>query len=573
MRTLSLAALITAATLSATSLSAIAKNTAAGIVANQVGFNSQSPKVAVVPNVASNDFTLTDKATGRIVYNGKLSAPKSWSEAKETVRLADFSSVQYPGEYTLSVDGIAQPFAVTIDENVYQEALSGAIKYYYFNRNSAALQKEHAGIYHRPASHPDTTVYVDASAATPERPVGTVLSLPKGWFDAGDFSKYIVNSSITVHTLLRALDNHPALFAKLNLNIPESNNNIPDLLDEILWNLDWMVSMQDTDGGLYHKLTAKRFEPVAMPHTQYKPRFVVQKTTAATLDYAATLALASRVIAQYEEQFPGRAEQYRAAALKAWDWAEENPNVLFEQPEGFRTGMYRLDGDDYKDEWAWARAELFVLTGKRKFLKGYEVANTARTPEWSDVETLGMLALANHAKTPSSLKQQILDTLKKSADTWVKQAHSSGYGVAMFGRDFRWGSNGVAANKALALIDINKLVPNPQYLETAQALVDYILGRNPNGLSYLTGFGENTPMHPHHRVSEVDGIQAPIPGMLAGGPHKGYQDKKECNVKYNVDYDPSIPSKAYFDHWCSYATNEVAINWNAALVYVLAELN
>lgn len=579
MRKLSLAALITAATLSAASFGATAKetkntqSTASGIFANQVGFATDSSKVAVVPNVSSNDFTLTDKASGRVVYNGKLSAPKNWDEAQETVRLADFSSLSYPGEYTLSVDGVSKPFDISINNGIYQEALAGSIKYFYFNRNSAALEKEHAGVYHRPASHPDTTVYVDASAATAERPVGTVLSLPKGWFDAGDFSKYIVNSSITVHTLLRALENNPALFEKLNLNIPESGNSTPDLLDEILWNLDWMVSMQDTDGGLYHKLTAKRFEAVAMPHTQYKPRYVVQKSTAAALDYAATLALASRVIAQYEEQLPGRAAQYKASALKAWDWAVKNPNVLFEQPEGFRTGMYRLDADDYKDEWAWARAELFILTGKKKFIKGYEVAKTAGVPEWSNVETLGMLALANHKKTPKKVKQQILDTLKVSADSWVKEAADSGYGVPMFGTDFRWGSNGVAANKALTLLEINKLIPNPEYKKTAISLVDYLFGRNPNGISYLTGFGENSTMHPHHRVSEVDGVQAPVPGMLAGGPHIGYQDKKECNVKYDVDYDPSIPAKAYFDHWCSYATNEVAINWNAAMVYVLAELN
>ena len=571
--TLSLASLQNWAAEAATKTPTNKEATAAGIFANQVGFLPKQHKIAIVPSTSATDFTLTDKSSGKVVYNGKLSPAKAWDEAKETVKMADFTGFTYPGEYTLKVTDSDKSFDVTIADGVYHDALAGAIKYYYFNRNSAALEEKHAGKFHRPASHPDTTVYVHQSAATAERPVGTVLSLPKGWFDAGDYSKYIVNSSITVHTLLRALENKPQLFADLNLNIPESHNKTPDLLDEILWNLDWMVSMQDTDGGLYHKLTTQRFEGLSMPHTEYKPRFVVQKTTAATLDYAATLALASRVIAKYESQFPGRAKQYQASALRAWDWATNNPDVLFEQPEGFRTGMYRLDGDDYKDEWMWARAELFTLTGQKKYLKDIKVPAVARVPEWSDLDTLAMLTLANNPKTPKPLKAEILASFEKAADNWVAQAQASGYGVAMAGTDFRWGSNGVAANKALTLLEINKLIPKAEYIKTAQGLVDYLFGRNPNGISYLTGFGEHTTMAPHHRISAADGIKEPIPGMLAGGPHTGHQDKEECESRYNVKYDPSIPAKAYFDHWCSYATNEVAINWNAALVYLLTELN
>lgn len=578
MRKLSITALVAATSFTLTAGYVNAKpeqpqtQTASGIFANQVGFITQGPKTAVIPNVSAKQFTLSDKK-GTVVYTGALSAPKDWRSAGETVKLADFSGFTAQGEYLLKVEGVKTPFEVSISNDIYKDALKASIKNYYFNRNSAALEPEYAGIYQRPASHPDTIVYVDQSAATDERPAGTVISSPKGWFDAGDYGKYTVNSAITVHTLLRALENKPELFAGLELNIPESGNKIPDLLDEVLWNLDWMVTMQDSDGGLYHKLTAKRFEGTQMPHLEYKPRFVVQKSTAAALDYAATLAVASRVIAQYEDHFPGRAEQYKASALKAWDWAVKNPNVLFEQPEGFNTGMYRLDGDDYKDEWAWARAELFTLTGKKHFLKGYEVAEKARAPEWSDVEMLGMLALANNKKTPKKLKQEVLDGLKKSADTWVKETQESGYGVPMFDRDFRWGSNGFASNKAMALLDINKLIPNPEYVKAAYALLDYMLGRNPLGVSYLTGFGENAIMNPHHRVSEADGIKEPVPGMLAGGPHSGFHDLNDCKQYGNVTYGTDYPAKNYVDHWCSYATNEIAINWNAAFVYVLTELN
>lgn len=546
--------------------------TTASILINQVGYKPKQSKVAVVPNTNTTEFTLIDNSTRQEVYKGALSESKVWSESKEFVKTADFSKFQQPGEYTLHISGLEPSPPLIINNNVYNNALKAAIKYYYFNRNSIALKEQYAGVYQRPMSHPDKAVSVHKSAATKERPKGTKLSLPKGWFDAGDFGKYTVNSSIAVHTLLRALENYPEHFKAMHLNIPESNHKTPDLLEEIIWNLDWMVSMQDSDGGLYHKLTTKKFAALAMPHTQHKKRFVVQKTTAATLNYAATLAVASRIFKQYEYAYPDRSLRYKESALKAWEWAMSHPDEIYKQPRGFTTGQYRLKGDNYEDEWSWARAELFVLTGDDAFLQHYKVAKAASVPEWSNVETLGIIALVNYEGTPNTLKTSLLRTLKKSADHWVNEAYISGYGVAMFGYDFRWGSNAVAANKAMVLYAINTLIPNPEYVQTAEALLDYLLGRNPNNISYMTGFGTYSAKHPHHRVSAADNIEEPIPGMLVGGPHRGHQDKKDCK-KNKVTYNIHTPAKAYIDHWCSYATNEVAINWNAALVYILAEAN
>lgn len=546
--------------------------TAVGILANQVGFLPSQFKAAVVPNLPTNEFKLTDKSSGKVVYNGVLSKPKVWSEAQETVKIADFSGFNYSGKYQLTVEGVDAPFEVNIGSNIYQDALAGAIKSYYYNRNSAALEERHAGVFQRPASHPDTIVYVHASAATNERPEGTIISSPKGWFDAGDYGKYIVNSNITTYTLLRALENNPDLFMRLELNIPESNDPLPDLLNEILWNLDWMETMQDADGGLYHKLTTKRFEDLAMPHEEYKPRFVVQKTTAATLGFAAVFARASQIVAHYEDQLPGRAERYQNAAIRAWDWAKKNPKVTYVQPEDFQTGMYGSKPEHLMDEWAWAAAEIFQLTGKKKYLKTFELPEKVRTPEWSSVELLALTSLVRNPKTPKKLKVTIIEQLKTTADAWVVESQESGYGVALFGKDFRWGSNGYAANKALALFEINQIAPNPDYVKSAQALLDYLFGRNPNNISYLTGFGANAAKAPHHRISAADKIDAPVPGMLVGGPHQGYQDEASC-VHDKVTYDISIPAKAYNDHWCSYATNEIAINWNAGLVYILAEMN
>ena len=580
MRLNPLALVIAAATLSISTLTT-AENlpaaeettgTASGILANQVGFLPSQFKAAVVPNLPTNEFKLTDKSSGKIVYNGVLSEPKVWSEAQETVKIADFSGFNYAGTYQLTIEGVDTPFEVNIGSNIYRDALAGAIKSYYYNRNSLALEERHAGVFHRPASHPDTIVYVHASAATKERPEGTIISSPKGWFDAGDYGKYIVNSNITTYTLLRTLENNPDLFAQLDLNIPESNDALPDLLNETLWNLDWMESMQDADGGLYHKLTAKRFEDLAMPHEEYKPRFVVQKTTAATLGFAAVFARASKVVERYENQLPGRSARYKQAAIRAWEWAKKNPKITYVQPEDFQTGMYGTKPEHLGDEWAWAAAEMFQVTGKKKYLKAFELPEKVRAPEWGGVELLALTSLAENPKTPKKLKTSIVEQLKTTADNWVAEAQKSGYGVPLFGSNFRWGGNGFAANKALALFEINRISPNPDYVKSAQALLDYLFGRNPNAISYLTGFGEKAAKAPHHRISAADKIDAPVPGMLVGGPHQGHQDEAEC-ARYETSYDISIPAKSYVDHWCSYATNEIAINWNAGIVYILAEMN
>ena len=141
--------------------------------------------------------------------------------------------------------------------------------------------------------------------------------------------------------------------------------------------------------------------------------------------------------------------------------------------------------------------------------------------------------------------------------------------VPMVEQDFRWGSNGVVMNKAMVLLKAYKLDPKPAYYAQALARLEYILGRNPIGLSYITQVGDNTVKYIHHRQSEADEIAAPVPGWLAGGPHSGGQDMDDCE-KDGAGYDTTYPASSYVDHWCSYATNEVAINWNAPLVYVMA---
>ncbi|WP_431103677.1 glycoside hydrolase family 9 protein [Roseateles noduli] len=555
----------------------------ARIEVNQVGYLPGAAKRATVPAGAATRFQLVDADTGQPVWSGRLGAAALWAPSRDKVRIADFSALVRPGRYRVRVAGLPDSDAVTIGAGVYDALAAASIRAFYFNRAGIAITPALAGPYARPAGHPDTQVRIHASAAGPRRQAGDVISSPKGWYDAGDYNKYVVNSGITVYTLLAAYEQMPARTRALTVGLPESGDGLPDLLNEALWNLDWMLTMQDPDdGGVYHKLTNPNFDGVVMPDaaTSSGERVVVQKTTAATLDFAAVMAVGSRVFKDFEAQRPGLSSRMRQAALQAWAWARAHPGVVYRQPPDIHTGDY---GDaTLDDEFAWAAAELYITTGDDAFYVAMKPGQTTMTvPSWGDVRGLAWMSLATHRErlTAAADRALIERRIRALADALVEKTKRSAWGVALDDTDFHWGSNSVALNEAMVLLQADRLDASRAaaggagrragpaggvYRQGAQALFDYVLGRNPLGLSMVTGFGARSPMHPHHRPSEADGVPGPIPGFVVGGANSGQQDLKGCPVPY----PSALPALSYLDHFCSYASNEIAINWNAPLVYV-----
>ncbi|HSW05986.1 glycoside hydrolase family 9 protein [Aquabacterium sp.] len=544
---------------------------AAGLIKlNQVGFLPGAAKWAVIPNGSASRFSVVHAGTETEVFAGPLSAAALWAPAQAQVRLADFSALSTPGTYEVRVDGLAASPRFTIAPDAYAALSAASLKALYFNRASTALRPEHAGVYARPAGHPDTHVLVHASAASPARPEGTVISSPKGWYDAGDYNKYIVNSGISTYTLLAAYEHFPDYFRQQMLNIPESGTPLPDLLDEALWNLEWMLTMQDPhDGGVYHKLTNKGFDGVVMPHQATGPRYVVQKTTAAALNFAAVMASASRVFRAFEAERPGLSARMLAAGESAWQWARSHPTVVYLQPADIKTGEY---GDSQlADEFAWAAAELYISSRNDAYYAAMNPAGVPNeVPSWGSVNGLAWVSLAQHRHrlTPVADQRLIASRIGTLATSLAATWQSSAWRVSLQGSDFNWGSNSGALNQALMLIQGYRLTGTRQQLDAAQALLDYVMGRNPTDMAQVTGFGHSAPLHPHHRPSMADGIAAPVPGFLVGGPNAGQQDHTHCPVPY----PSTIAARSYLDHDCSYASNEVTINWNAPLVYVSAAL-
>lgn len=540
---------------------------------NQRGFYPTAPKTAVVAgSPASGPFFVIAVEEGDTLHTGRLGEMRDAELAGERVRLADFSSLDQPGRYVVDVPEAGRSHPFVVEPQVHQDVTRAALKGFYFQRMSTALPEAYAGRWQRAAGHPDTSVRVHPSAATEARPADTRLSAPKGWYDAGDYNKYVVNSGISTATLLSVYEDLPAFADTLRADIPERGNALPDVLDEALWNLRWMLKVQDpNDGGVYHKLTAANFEGMdVMPAEATAPRYVVQKSTAAALNFAAVMAQASRIVREFDDSLPALADTFATAARDAWQWAEQHPEVIYDQNRlnerfdpDIQTGAY--GDDELQDEFIWAATELFITTGEEQFLEAVELFPDASTPvpSWGNVRTLAYYTLARE-RGDAEHHTRARERLIQKADALVASADTSAFGTAMGGTagDYVWGSNSVAANQGILLVWAYRLTGDHAYLREALGNLDYLLGRNLTGYSFVTGVGDKTPRHPHHRPSAADDVPAPVPGLLVGGPNPGQQD--------GCDYPSDRLALSYVDATCSYASNEIAINWNAPLVYLAA---
>jgi len=546
--------------------------TAPPVLLNQLGYLPNNAKLATIllaklsaQTPPTNFRVRTQNQT--IVFEGKLSTPTLDAASGDTTSQADFSSVTTPGIYQLEVAGTLSD-TFTIAPTVYAEALRLTTRGYYGQRCGCAVDLGNG--YHHPACHHD-----GAFDPTSDRS-GSVPNTG-GWHDAGDYGRYIVNSGITTATLLWAWELYPNALRTLSLNIPESGAALPDFLAEIRWNLNWMLSLQDpTDGGVWHKQTSLHFCAFIMPQDDHLPSEIIgtgaapYKSTCATADFGAVMAIAARCYRPFDPTFSARC---LAAARLAWTWTREHPNVIFKNPPTVLTGEY---GDtDCTDELLWASAELYNTTLESQYesalLESIQplLPNLKITvPSWNNVASLGLWA---YAFAPRHKLSPVVDAIQQAtqaaAAELITRIHTSGYGNTLSLDDYHWGSNSNAGNQSLLLLVANHFQPSPTTLNAALSNLHYLLGRNCFGVSWVTQLGHRPFQHPHHRPSAAAGIAAPWPGLLSGGPNAHGGD-------VIADALPkSPPMRMWLDDQRAYSMNEIAINWNAPLVFLLAAAN
>jgi len=513
---------------------------------NTLGYLPAANKQATIISKCS-DFTVKKAGDNNTVYTGKVSGPFSQQDVNQTVWIADFSEVNKPGKYYIDVPGVGKSYKFEISDKVYDSALYTTMRGFYMWRCGTAVQGDYNGNHFAQAQCHLNDALLDYVGEPNVTKDGT-----GGWHDAGDYYKYTVNAGVTVGSLFFAWEHYQNKLKNLSLNIPDTATGYPDFLKEIKWEIDWLFKMQYPDGSgkVYHKISALNFCGFIMPEKERLKRYYVDWSSAGTADFVAMMAMSARHFKPYDAEY---AQKCLNAAKVSYDFLAKNPQNKKSEQEAFKTGSY-ISPDI--DDRLWAAAEMWETTGDSNYLKDFETRASALDDkismywDWGDVNNLGMFTyiMSSRNGKNTAIVEDIKRDLLTIADSLVDKTNKDVYGRCLAGQ-YKWGSNGTVAREVITLLMANKVSPNSKYVNAAQNVIDHIFGRNYYGRSYVTGLGHNPPMKPHDRRSGADRIEEPWPGYIVGGGHSAtdWQDDQQ-----------------------SASTNEIAINWQAALVYALA---
>lgn len=526
------------------------------IFVNQAGYQPRSKKTAIMP-FPCDSFQIVSEE-GEIVFSGKTEHFGVDEFSGDDVFTADFSALEKYGRYRINADDKSSA-VFEIGENVYKPVLKDMMRAFYYLRCGTGLSEAHAGVYkHAPCHTGKAVMWEDNSVS---------FDVCGGWHDAGDYGRYVTAGACALAHLLYGY----LMFQKLKeltLDIPESANGVPDILSECRVELEWLLKMQRTDGGVYHKATTKMHAPFVMPEDDKEQMYVFPVSSMATADTAAVCALAARVYS-FDKEF---SERLKAAALRSYNWLENNPDFLgFRNPEGCNTGGYG-ERDDISNRF-WAAAEMFALTGDEKYHNdmksqlpcGIYLAGLG----YGDVGGFGALAYITSAdKKDAAVYKKLSDAFIRKAEDLAAVSDKCGYGAAMAENDYHWGSNMTLLKHGMTFAIADYIMGVNKYADYARKQADYLLGVNAMGISYVTGTGEYRCNYPHLRPAHADGIEECIPGMVSGGPNRHPND---TDAKILIP-EGTPPMKCYADDVGCYSLNEITIYWNSPAVFLFGYL-
>jgi endoglucanase len=512
---------------------------------NSLGFIPWQNKRASI-NVSCTQFSVLKASDNSAAFSGTVTGPHRDGDTDEDIFIADFSVLDEPGTYYLSVNGVGRTPVFPIGYKVYDSAYYTAIRGMYLMRCGTTVSATYRGNnYRHPACH-TYDAYMDYINNT-----RVIRNATRGWHDAGDYNKYTVNAGITVGMLFHAWHLFKPSIESFRLDIPESGGTLPDFLAEIKWEIDWLFSMQFDNGTVSHKVSTTDFGGFVLPHSEITDRYFVPWGSAATADFVGMMAMAARMFKPY---IASHADSCLAAAKKSYDYLAANPQTVAPDQTGFTTGGYTT-GD--VDDRLWAAAEMWETTGEDKYLTDFETRAGAQTVkvdfdfDWSNIKNLAMYTymLSRREGRRSSLYDSIKTRLLLAADTVAARGNNHLYGRTLWSSHY-WGCNGSIARQTMLMQIANRFEPKKEYLNGCLDAIGYLFGRNYYCRSFVTGIGINPPKNPHDRRSGGDAVVEPWPGYLVGGGHP--------------------TEMSWVDDQENYQTNEIAINWQGALIFALA---
>ncbi len=526
------------------------------IKVNEVGYKTDDEKTAIVSGYGDvlvcrggDEFEVVNADDDTVVYTGELTTKSIIDEAYsgEEVLEADFSELTEAGTYYLRLLDDPDETSVTfeIEDDVYDDLLVDTMRYFYYQRANEEITEEYGEGFTREDVTPEDyeltlkdyeSVTIDASG---------------GWYDAGDIGKYVSPGATAANTLLWAYKLFPENFSDGQNNIPESENGIPDILDEIKYELDFILRMQDEEsGGFYMKVKS------ATENDDANDRVVWEYSTNSTADCVAVTAFASTIFREFDSEY---ADELLAAALHGWDYITENPDYYVST---------NYSGEDNNHATFWAAGSLFYATGDQVY-GDYVEANYEEYLSifgaYKECHSVGNMAYYGYYcyLLADGADSEISSVIAEKFDSWMTAAVSrytyNPWDISLSDYNFWWGSfNMVLGTPQDMLVGCYVLgEDNATAMEISKSAIDFILGENPLDTCFVTGYGENAISC---TFSNFWGNQDSFPsGYMPGGINS-----------YNCAIVSRFPMKCYVDEPFDWVTNENAIYWNAVLVFNVA---
>lgn len=558
---------------------------------NQVGYFPKAEKIATAVNESSQSVPWSLAQGGQTVASGQTTPFGLDTDSGDHVHIVDFTSVRKEGEgFVLTVgEDSSTPFKIS--NSIYSTLKYDALRYFYHNRSGIEIKMPYAQQekWTRPAGHAvsDKTVPCAKDAGCEYQ-----LDVTKGWYDAGDHGKYVVNGGISVWTMMNQYERFKARgsvapFGDGKLQIPESGNGVPDILDEARWEMEFLLGMQVPTGQpkagmVHHKMHDTAWSALGIaPHDaeQVMKRELRPVSTAATLNLAATAAQAARLFKAYDPKFSARC---LAAAETAWVAAKQYP-AIYADPNDSQNGGGPYGDGDVTDEFFWAAAELYITTKKGDYKNAMTSSAHFATPvtvadgvpsgmSWGQTGPLGTISLALSGLPEAKQQQKLLIAAADKFNGLIEvQGYRMPFNAGESGK-YPWGSNSFIINNMMVLSYAYDFTGKDKYLEAVVLGMDYLLGRNGMGQSYVSGYGSNPLRNPHHRfwAHQYDPkFPSAPPGAVSGGPNSGLQDPY---VKA-AGLPGCQPQKCFIDHIEAWSVNEITVNWNAPFAWVAAYLD
>ncbi len=535
------------------------------IVVDQFGYLPESEKIAVIRDpqtgydsndsfAPGNTYAVVHAATETHVYSNTL---ETWNEGAEDVSSGDkawwfdFSSVTEPGEYyVLDIDNNVRSYSFKISIAVYNEVLKHAMRTFFYQRAGFEKNASYAdkgwtdGASHLgPLQDKNCRIFDNANNADTEK------DLSGGWYDAGDFNKYTNWTANYVVEMMKAYLENPVAWDD-NYNIPESGNDIPDIIDEVKWGIDHLLRMQQSDGSV---LTIVGLSHASPPSSATGQSLYGPASTSASLNTAAAFAISSKVFSSLGVN--DYADTLQARSIKAWGWAVANPDVLFRNNDAdynsIGLGAGQQEESDYQRAITKLEAAcfLFELTGDPEYHDYFEANyQESHLIQWNyayPFEAANQEALLYYASLPgagSTVSDNILlayeNSMNTSSDNFPAYYNQTDPYQAHL-KDYTWGSNSIKACKGNMFYNVITFdIDNSKLTDAriaSEKYLHYLHGVNPFNMTYLSNmykYGGNNCVNEFYHTWFTNGspdwdrvgvsAYGPAPGFLTGGPNPSY---------------------------------------------------